>query len=155
MINVELGDHGVLERRTCGCPWDALGYTQHLHTIRSYEKLVTEGMHFIGADLTALVDEILPARFGGSSTDYQFVEEERDGLTRVLLRVSPRIGPADERRIEEAVLQVLGERDAAHRMMAGLWGDGGTLQVVRREPHATRTGKVHVLHVEGAGDASE
>lgn len=155
MINVELGDYGVLERRSCGCPWDGLGYVQHLHSIRSYEKLVTEGMHFMGADLTLLADEILPARFGGSTTDYQFVEEESEGLTRVLLRVSPRVGTVDERAIEALVLEVLGGRDAAHRMMAGVWGDGGTLRVVRREPHATRTGKVHVLHVEGGGDTGE
>lgn len=155
MVNVELGDHGVLTRRACGCPWDALGFDTHLHSIRSYEKLVTEGMHFMGADLTALVDEILPERFGGNATDYQFAEVEGDGLTRVELRVSPRVGPVDAREVERAVLGALGARDAAHRMMAGLWGDGRTLNVVRREPAATRTGKVHVLHVEHAGDPGE
>lgn len=155
MINVELGDHGVLTRRSCGCPWDALGFTQHLHTIRSYEKLVSEGMHFVGADLTTLVDEVLPSRFGGDATDYQFTEVERGGLTRVELCVDPRLGPLDERAVEDAVLESLGGRDAASRMMAGVWDDGRTLRVVRRKPRATRTGKIHVLYVEREPDAGE
>jgi hypothetical protein len=41
MVNVESGDYGVLERRRCGCVWDGLGFREHLHTIRSYEKLTT------------------------------------------------------------------------------------------------------------------
>ena len=155
MINVELGDHGVLERRACGCPWDAIGFSQHLHTIRSYEKLVTEGMHFVGADLAALVDEILPARFGGNATDYQFTEVESGGLARVELSVDPRLGALDERAIAGVVLDTLGGRDAASRMMAGVWDDGQTLRVVRRKPRATRTGKIHVLHVERAADTPD
>ncbi len=150
MLNVELGDHAVLERRACGCPWDTLGFALHAHTLRSYEKLTTEGMHFIGADLTALVDEILPARFGGGATDYQFIEEEHEGLPRVSLVVHPRVEGASDEDIAAAVLDQLGARDAAHRMMAGIWGAGGTLRIVRREPYATRTGKIHALHTTAA-----
>jgi hypothetical protein len=31
--------------------------------------------------------------------------------------------------------------------MAGIWGEGGTLRVVRREPYATSASKVLPLHV--------
>ena len=96
MLNVESGDYGMSTRRQCGCPLEHLGFRRHLHRIRSYEKLSSEGMHFIGDDLLAIVDELLPARFGGSSTDYQFVEREDNGLPRVALIVSPRLG-ADRR----------------------------------------------------------
>ncbi|MGE0450107.1 MAG: hypothetical protein AB7Q29_11060 [Vicinamibacterales bacterium] len=147
MLNVEIGDWGVLERRRCGCIWDTLGYTEHLHTVRSYEKLTSEGMHFIGADLIALIEDVLPGRFGGTATDYQFVEEEDQGLTRVSLIVSPRVGPVSEPAILETVLATLASFNLGHRMMAGIWRQSHTLRVVRREPYATKTGKIHTLHV--------
>ena len=82
MINVESDDYGVLVKRDCGCPFGSLGFDQHLHGIRSYDKLTSEGMTFLGGELITLVEEILPARFGGHPTDYQFVEEEEGGLKR-------------------------------------------------------------------------
>ena len=63
-------DYAVISHPHCGCPWEEMGYTQQLHTIRSYEKLTSEGMHFVGTDLIAVVEEVLPARFGGAPTDY-------------------------------------------------------------------------------------
>jgi hypothetical protein len=147
MMNVDLGDYGVIERRRCGCVWDSLGFTEHFHTIRSYEKLTTGGMHFVGADLIALAEETLPARFGGHATDFQFVEEEEHGLPRVHLVISPRVGPLDEDAVAGEVLSALGGRDAAHRAMAAFWRDGQTLRIVRREPYATRTGKIQTLHL--------
>ena len=154
MINVELGDFGVLGTRQCGCPWDRFGFTTHLHTIRSYEKLTSEGMHFTGSDLLALVDDLLPRRFGGAPTDYQFVEEERGGLPSVSLIVSPRVNGVSADAVADLVLRTLGARDPAHRMMAAIWRDGRTLTIVRREPHATRTGKILALHVARPGAAA-
>jgi hypothetical protein len=148
MLNVELGDYATMGRRHCGCLWEAMGFTQQLSTIRSYEKLTSEGMHFVGADLIALVDEVLPGRFGGSPTDYQFVEEEHDGLPSVALVVSKRVGPLSPGEVQTTVLNALASRDAACRMMAGLWRDGNTLRVVRREPHSTHAGKILALHVD-------
>jgi hypothetical protein len=147
MLNVELGDYATVERRSCGCIWDTIGFAEQLHTIRSYEKLTSEGMHFIGADLIALVDEVLPARFGGAPTDYQFVEEERDGLPAVSVIVSPRVGAVNADDLQATVLNLLAARDSGNRMMASLWRDGGTLRVVRREPYAASGGKILALHV--------
>jgi hypothetical protein len=147
MLNVELGDCAVIERRRCGCAWDRLGFTDRLHTIRSYEKLTSEGMHFLGADLIALVEEVLPARFGGTATDYQLVEEEQNGLTTVSLIVSPRVGAVDEAALRTAALEALASRDLGHQMMIDVWRQSGTLRVVRREPYLTRTGKIQTLHV--------
>ena len=147
MLNVELGDYATLQPRSCGCIWDTIGFGEQLHTIRSYEKLTSEGMHFIGADLIQLVDDVLPARFGGDATDYQFVEEERDGLPTVSLVVSQRVGGVNPGDVEATVLRELGAHDSGNRMMAGLWRDGGTLRVVRREPYATSGGKILALHV--------
>jgi hypothetical protein len=151
MLNVEVGDYGVLKKRACGCPWDALGFTWHLHTIRSYEKLTSEGMHFVGADLITIVEDLLPTQFGGDATDYQFVEEEENGLPRVSLIVSPRVGQADPAQLETAVLTALAAHGAANRMMAAVWTDGRTIRVVRRQPYVTATSKIHSLHLPPAG----
>lgn len=147
MINVELGDYATLSTRPCRCAWHQLGFTLHLQNIRSYEKLTAEGMHFVGADLLTLMEETLPARFGGGATDYQIVESEEDGVPAVTLVVSPRVGEIDEIRLKDAVVELLGATDAATRMMVRRWREAGTLRVERREPYATSAGKVLALHV--------
>src|SRR5262249_61986177 len=124
MLNVEVGDYGVLSQRVCGCPLGTLGFTQHLRGIRSYEKLTSEGMKFTGSELLRLIEDVLPERFGGHPTDYQFVEEEEGGLSRVSLVVSPRIGPVDEPELVAAVLELLGSSPHAtggHWLMADYW----------------------------------
>lgn len=148
LLNVESGDHGVLEHARCGCPLGTLGLAQHLHTIRSYEKLVAEGMSFLGDELVEVLEEVLPARFGGGPTDYQLVEHEENGLTRVQLLVHPRIGPVDGRAVAETAISALAAGGTAHPMMAEIWRASETLQVVRREPHLTPAGKVQPLHRE-------
>ncbi|MGH7179869.1 MAG: hypothetical protein ACREJC_21010, partial [Tepidisphaeraceae bacterium] len=60
MLNVETDDYAVLVRRDCGCPLGELGLSLHAHSLRSFEKLSSEGMSFIGSDLISLVEEILP-----------------------------------------------------------------------------------------------
>jgi hypothetical protein len=152
MLNVELGDYGVLEERACGCAFDGLGFRQHLHTIRSYEKLTSEGVHFVGTELLRLVEEVLPARFGGHATDYQVLEEEEAGLPRVSLVVSPSVGAIDEASVIGTVLAVLaadGGGARGNRAMAAHWRDAGLLRVVRRAPLATTAAKILPLHVAG------
>ncbi len=147
LINVEFGDYGVLERRDCGCPLGRIGLAQHVHTIRSYEKLTSEGVNFLGSDLLRLLEEVLPARFGGSSSDYQLVEQEVEGLPKIEVVVSPRLGSLDEAGVVATVLDALGEPGRGERGMARIWSHGNTLRVVRREPYITGAGKVLPLHV--------
>lgn len=155
MLNVESDDYGTLETRDCGCPLGELGFTTHVHGVRSYEKLTSEGMTFIGSDLIALLDDVLPRRFGGAPTDYQLVEEEVDGVPRVALVVSPGVGPLDETDVVDVVLRSLARGPGYKAMMAGVWRDGRTLRVVRREPYATGAGKVLPLHVRREEAARE
>jgi hypothetical protein len=152
MVNVELGDYGVRSDRACGCPFDRLGFRQHLHTVRSYEKLTSEGMHFVGTELLRLVEEVLPDRFGGDPTDYQLVEDEEagSGLPRVSLVVSPRVGLVDAEQLIATALEVLGSGaggNGSGSIMAQHWRDARTLRVVRREPYATMAAKILPLHV--------
>jgi hypothetical protein len=146
MINVESDDYGVLEERACGCPLGEVGLTTHVHDIRSYEKLTAEGNHFLGSDLVDLVERVLPARFGGTPTDYQLVEEEVDGLPRVSIVARPSLGPLDEREVVAAAIAHLGEAPR-NRLMADAWRSGGTLRLVRREPVTSPGGKIFPLQL--------
>jgi hypothetical protein len=146
MINVESDDYGVLEERDCGCVLGELGLGLHLHGIRSYEKLTSEGNHFLGTDLLALVDEILPGRFGGEPTDYQLVEEEVSGLPKVTVVIRPGVGAVPEDEVVSAVVDFL-RAEPRNRLMAEVWEQGDTLRVVRREPSLTRAAKILPLHI--------
>lgn len=147
LINAATGDHADLGEWDCGCPLRDLGLRVLLRGIFSHEKLTSEGMTFAAQQLTPLVDELLPRRFGGRPTDYQFVEDEEDGLTRLTLRISPRVGAIDDAVAIETVLGALGRSGPAADLMAGAWRLSRTLRVSRREPHVTNALKVLPLFV--------
>jgi hypothetical protein len=150
MLNVESGDCGIVERRECGCGALPAGFDVHLHTIRSYEKLTSEGMHFLGGELLQLVEQVLPARFGGHPTDYQLVEREDDALPKVELVVSPSVGDVDPAEVVDAALAFLRSQGPGQRLMADVWAGSATLCVVRREPHVTAAGKIQPLRKRSA-----
>ena len=80
-LNVWLGDQAQLTERRCGCPLDAVGWTTHLRSIRSEEKLTAWGMSLLDSDIVQVLEETLPARFGGGPTHYQLVEDAtEDGI---------------------------------------------------------------------------
>jgi hypothetical protein len=152
LLNAESGDYGVLETRTCGCELGDLGFTQHLHTIRSFDKLTGEGMTFVGTDVVRIIEEVLPSRFGGFSIDYQMVElEDKEGRTRLNVLVSPAVGEVDEARVVDCVLAELSKGSDTNRMMAEIWRQGGTLRVQREPPHLTKGGKLLSLHIVRGG----
>jgi hypothetical protein len=138
-LNVESGDFGVHETRDCGCELCAAGLRRHLHTIRSFDKLTGEGMTFVGTDLVRIIEEVLPLRFGGASTDYQMVEtEDAASQTRVDVVVSPDVGIVDEAELVRVILSELGKGGETNRMMAEVWRQGRVLRVKRETPHLTR-----------------
>lgn len=147
MLNVESGDHATVTTRSCGCLLDSMGYRRHIHSLRSYEKLTTEGMHFLGDKIVNLIDKVLPATFGGYPTDYQLVERQCDGLARVGVIVSPKVGKVDESRIGRVVLENLGSLSHGDRMMAQLWEQAKTLEVIRQEPYQTPAAKILPLYI--------
>jgi len=148
MINVEIDDFGVVERRRCGCPLDALGLDLHLRQIHSLSKLTGEGMTLVGAEAVRILEEVLPARFGGMPLDYQLAEEEGDdGLTSVILIVSPRVGPLDDAAILEAFLTAMGQTGPGPRLARATWAQANTLRVRREHPRPTAQGKLLPLYV--------
>jgi hypothetical protein len=148
LLNVETGDYARLARRDCDCAMGAIGLRDHVLEVRSFEKLSGEGMSFVTLDLLRALEEALPARFGGTGGDYQLVEEEaEDGILRAVLLVSPRIGPVDDARVREALLEALGAAGGFDRVGAAIWRSAGTVQVRRQWPLPTTAGKVLPFHV--------
>jgi hypothetical protein len=149
LLNVSMGDQAVISHRSCGCPVADLGWDMHLHTIRSYEKLSAGGVTFEDTDVIAILEEILPRRFGGGPTDYQLVEEIADGGSpRLRLRVHPSLGPLEPGQVSDLFFKSLGAGSPGNRMMALHLQQGNFLSVERKPPHATASGKI--LHLWAA-----
>jgi hypothetical protein len=142
LLNAESDDYGTIETRACGCPLEALGFTDHLRHIQSFRKLTSEGMTLAGSDMIRILTETLPARFGGTPLDYQLMEEEdAGGLTRLNLLIHPRVAISDEAAVAEAVLEGL------HPRLRVYWKEAGTIRVKRTEPVWTGRGKLMPLNL--------
>jgi hypothetical protein len=148
LLNVSMGDEAIAESRSCGCPVEAIGWSQRLHTIRSYEKLTVAGMTVLDSDVIRLLEEVLPRRFGGAPTHYQLVEDHVGGpLPRLRLLVAPAVGPVDEAKVADAFLGAVSAGSDVAAVMASAWRDAGVLTIERRTPFLTGSGKILHLHV--------
>jgi hypothetical protein len=153
LLNVGMGDYGELAWAKCPCGFGELGFHTILGNIRSYEKLTGEGVTFVDTDFVRILEEDLPRRFGGRSTDYQLVEEEGgDGLTRLQLLVSPRVGELDERELVETLLTLLRTSEASPESWTQsgveMWRQSDAVQVVRKNPMSTPGGKLLPFHLD-------
>lgn len=147
LLNMETGDYAEVINRECGCPLGHAGLTTHLVGVRSYEKLTSEGVTFVGTSLIPVLEEVLPARFGGRPTDYQLVElEDKTGMTRLELRVDPAVGVVDDAQIVETFFAHL-DKQAKLRPMAEIWKQAATVRVCRAAPLSTRMGKILPFHL--------
>jgi hypothetical protein len=147
LVNASLGDQARVEARRCGCPLDAVGWTTHLRQIRSHEKVVAGGMATLHGELVRILEEVLPARFGGAPTHYQLVEEEAaDGRPRLCLRVHPAVGPVDAVALVQAFLEAVGRGAGIERLRALSWQAGDVVRVERSPPETTATGKILHRH---------
>jgi hypothetical protein len=148
LLNVEIDDYGTVERSSCGCPLEAYGLDRTLRHIRSFSKLTAEGVTLVGSELEHVLESVLPARFGGTPLDYQLTEEEdRDGLTRIVVIVSPRLGSIDESAVTDTILTALRHASLGTALGAGVVGATGALRVRRAEPIVTARGKLLPLHL--------
>lgn len=147
-INASMGDQAVLESRRCGCPLESYGWSQHLHTIGSFEKLTGGGMTFHGTDVVRVLEEVLPERFGGAPGNYQLCEEEsEDGKAVLRLLIDPKIAVANTDEVADAFLAALGENSPVNHLMETMWRESQLLKVEVRSPFATRSGKIMHFHV--------
>ncbi len=143
LLNVESDDYGTVETRSCGCPLEAFGFTDHLRHTQSFSKLTSEGMTLPGSEMVRILEGILPARFGGTPLDYQLVEEEdENGFTRLNLLIHPRVALPDEAAVVEAVLECL------HPRLRVYWREAGTIRIKRIQPVWTGRGKLMPLNLK-------
>jgi hypothetical protein len=154
LLNTESGDYCAMLRRSCHCLYGTLGLDTHLMHIRSFEKLTVEGMTFVKTDLLRILEEIMPARFGGVSTDYQLVEEPRPGgLYGLILTVSPHVGAVDDDLLRQTFLEEIARDGRSSKLMAGAWARADAVTVRRADPIVTKAGKILPLHlVTGAAE---
>jgi len=146
MLNVETDDFGVVESRDCGCGFQNLGFTDHIHGIRSFSKLTGEGVTFQGSNLIKVLEEDLPGLFGGGPIDYQVVEkEDREGFTRVILNVSPDVGGINEEKLKEKFIELL--NPSGRNTNVDMWDKGGNIFVERDYPVPTIRGKIMPIHI--------
>lgn len=156
LLNVESDDFGVVERRACGCPFEALGLTTHIRDIRSFRKLTGEGVTLIGSDMERILEHDLPARFGGSSLDYQLVEEEDErGFTRLTLLVHPSVQLADDNAPIQTILAALARRGGAADMSRGVWSQAGSFRVRREPPRYSARGKLFPLQLKVSNGSTD
>lgn len=159
LLNVESDDYGIVEKRSCGCPLEAYGWDTHVRGIRSFRKLTGEGMSMVGSEMEAVLQEALPRRFGGTSLDYQLMEEEDErGFTRMSIVVSPRIDIEDEAEVVRVFETELAAKNEAAQSMTATLTAAGTFRVKRMEPIITAAGKLMPLHLSrltpGKGDSA-
>lgn len=150
LLNVCMGDQATVSDRPCDCGLGRLGWTTHIAGVRSYEKLTAGGITLLDIDVIRVLEEVLPARFGGSPTDYQLVERLDEGGARpvVQLLVDPDLGSLDESHVRDVFLDAVGGGTGGERLMELQWRGGDVLRIVREAPRHTPSGKILHLHVE-------
>jgi hypothetical protein len=146
LLNAQLDDFGMIETRDCGCLLHQLDLTTHIRDVRSYRKLTGEGMTLVGSDMVRILEEDLPAKFGGSPIDYQLVEEEADnGLTKLMLYVDPIVQIEDETKLQIAFLDAMRENMPSARLAQAEYRHGDVIQVRRQTPIRTHREKHHPI----------
>jgi hypothetical protein len=109
--------------------------------------LTAGGIAFLDADVVRVLEEVLPARFGGSPNDYQLVEEEvENGRPRLRLLIHPVVGPLNPDEVAEAFLRAISPGSGIERLAGLLWQDSRFLRIDRQPPLTMASGKVLHLH---------
>jgi hypothetical protein len=147
LLNVGMGDSGIIESNSCACEYGKLGFDTHVSRIRSFEKMTGEGVTFVDTDFMQIIEKDLPQKYGGQSTDYQLIEEEDNrGLTSLKLLISPRLKEVDEKAVASTFIDLLkkGEKSPESWSQSGseMWSQAGTINVKKEYPIPTRSGKI-------------
>ncbi|TMC50534.1 MAG: hypothetical protein E6J14_02965 [Chloroflexi bacterium] len=142
-INLENDDYGEIahDDARCTCELGRLGVRTRLRHIRGMSKVVAGGTTVPGEAFEQLVEKVLPARFGGASVHYQFLECEQDGWARLVVRLHPALGAIDEAEILGVVRDGLRASELG-RLATDVWSRSGALVVERRPPVPTASGKI-------------
>ncbi len=143
LLNAEIGDSACLRHVPASAAARDYGYDLTMHTIRSFRKLTAFGVTFAVADLYPVIEDVLPARFGGRTGDYQLVEgQDAAGISHLQLIVDPRVDDIDEVALRRTLLDEMGRRRNHYQFMAGMLDKAGAITIARGVPRSTAAGKV-------------
>lgn len=140
-INLDLDDAGEIVPAGCNCVFRSLGYNKLVRNVSSIGRMTGHGTTLVGTDILQILEVALPAAFGGAPGDYQLVEDDSgSGVTRIVLRVHPRLDGLDTQTVKEFFLGQI------RRMFGGAvtvrgWQHGDSVMVVRVAPHVGASGK--------------
>ena len=155
LINAEMDDGGTLQQATCDCRFARVGLTTVIRDVASFGKLTGHGVTLVGTDVIRILERTLPARFGGSATDYQLVEHDGAAQARMTLRVSPRVPVSALSDVKALFLAELRTYQGG-QIASRLWQHAEALDVAHEEPVASGArGKILPLHLLGSGARSE
>ena len=146
LINADMDDVGNIEPAGCDCLWARSGFNRKISNIHSVGKLTGYGMSLVGTEIVRILEERLPAQFGGSPADYQLVEIEGKSETQLVLRVSPRIKDCSTTEVSDFFLKEI-RACYAGRLASRVWKHADALQVTQAEPLVTPSGKVLPLQL--------
>lgn len=141
MLNMENDDYGSVDvGPSCDGPLEALGLRTTVRQVRGMSKVVAGGVTVDGELLVRMVDVLLPERFGGAPSDYQFSEAGEDGVARLELRIAPRLPGIDPAAVVDAVESAL-RQDELGLLATAVWASTGAVTVVREPPRTAPSGK--------------
>jgi len=148
LLNVENGDYGIVENRKCGCRLGDLGLDTHLYNIRSFEKFNSQGMTIFGCDLIKIIEERLIPEYGGSSIDYQFIEEQVNSCTHTALIINPDVKNINEKEVLNTIYKSLSSISPAYQTQIAIWQQADALKIKRANPIANKRGKIFPVRIQ-------
>lgn len=150
LLNVENDDYGAIDVNAdgCDCELGRIGMRTRISHVRGMTKVATAGMTVRAEPLIRLAEVLLPGRLGGSPGSYQFVQEWRNGQSRLRVRVHPDVGEVDEGRVLAVIAEELKRTDSGS-LAEAMWSYSGALVVERAQPILTPAGKI--LPLTGSG----
>jgi len=147
-INAEIGDTGVIERARCDCSFSRLGFDLQVRDIAAISKVTAQGMTIEITELVPLLEEMLPARFGGHPGDYQLIEMEAGSQTEVVLRIRPGVSTAPANEIRRYFLGEV-KRVYGGSMSVISWLHSGGIRAEVAPPILASTGKFRAIRLLG------
>jgi hypothetical protein len=141
LLNTDLGDTARLTVRACGCLFGELGLTQRVMEVRSDQRLTVEGMTVQIAVLDALLGRLVEES-GGAPDSHQLRKQNEGDLERLIVALSPDLGPLDEERFLDALYERMLTGGPGLDLAARLWKQAGTIRIVREYPRQTQGAKL-------------
>ncbi len=153
LINVEIGDTGVIEPAICDCEFSKLGYNLQVRDIAAISKIKGQGYALRVPKIVELLEEGLALRFGGRPGDYQLAEVEGKAQTEMVLRIHPR---AKVQSPEEVLQYFLAEcrRAPGGSMTVLQWTESNGVRVEVVEPVLAASGKFRAIRLLGSARRS-